>query len=181
MVLEPEWVQGADWRARAEELHGQDWLLLDLCGLDTLGLGFDHRFEAVVQLLQRDSRERRMIHVVATGEPPTAPSVVDLWPTARFMEREAFDLVGVVFEGHDNLSRIMMPDEWEGHPLRKDYGVGKVAIEFIPQPFLQIDAPGQSTMQGEAQARLDHLGQVIEEAEPSEPRTSQPASSDVAS
>ena len=176
MAFEPEWVQGADWRAHAEELHGKGWLLLDLCGLDALGLGFEHRFEAVVQLLQRDSRERKTFHVIATGEPPTAPSVVDLWPTARFMEREAFDLVGIVFEGHDNLSRIMMPDEWEGHPLRKDYGVGKVAIEFIPQPFLQIDAPGQSTMQGEAQVRLDRLGQVIEE-----PETSEAPSSEVAS
>ena len=162
-AFEPEWVQGPDWRARAEELHSQGWLLLDLCGLDALSLGFDHRFEAVVQLLQRDSRERRTIHVVASGEPPTAPSVVDLWPTARFMEREAFDLVGIHFDGHDNLTRIMMPDEWEGHPLRKDYGVGKVAIEFIPQPFLQIDSIGQSTMKGEAKAQLDHLGQVIEE------------------
>lgn len=164
-VSEPEWVQGSEWRAQAEQLHGRGWLLLDLCGLDTLGLGFEHRFEAVVQLLNRDSRARKTFHVSAAGDPPTVPSVVDLWPTARFMEREAFDLVGIHFEGHENLARIMMPDEWEGHPLRKDYGVGKVAIEFIPQPFLQIDSVGQSTMKGEAGARLDHLGQVVEEPE----------------
>ncbi len=171
-AFEPEWVQGSEWRAQAEELHAQGWLLMDLCGLDTLGLGFEDRFEAVVQLLNRDSRERKTFHVSAAGEPPAVPSVVDLWPTARFMEREAFDLVGIHFEGHVNLTRILMPDEWEGHPLRKDYGVGKVAIEFIPQPFLQIDSVGQSTMKGEAQARLDHLGQVLEELEtdaPTEP------------
>lgn len=162
-VSEPDWIQAGDWRGRSEELQRDGWLLLDLCGLDALGLGFAHRFEAVVQLLQRDLRERKTVHVAAAGEPPTVPSVVDLWPTARFMEREAFDLVGIHFDGHDNLTRIMMPDEWEGHPLRKDYGVGKVAIEFIPQPFLQIDSPGQSTMQGEAEARVDHLGQVVEE------------------
>lgn len=159
---ETQWVQPDEWRALAEELHRDGWWLADLCGLDAMTLGFDHRFEAVVQLLHRERRERRTIHVVALGEPPTAPSVVDLWPTARFMEREAFDLVGIHFENHDNLTRIMMPDEWEGHPLRKDYGVGKVSIEFIPQPFLQIDAPGQSTMKGEARMQLDRLGQVVE-------------------
>lgn len=161
-IHEPEWVQPEEWRARAEKLHDAGWWLADLCGLDAGGLGFDHRFEAVVQLLHRELKQRMTIHVVATGEPPTTPSVVDLWPTARFMEREAFDLVGIHFEGHDNLTRIMLPDEWEGHPLRKDYGVGKVAVEFIPQPFMQVDTPGQSTMQGEAQVALDHLGQVVE-------------------
>jgi NADH-quinone oxidoreductase subunit C len=170
--FETEWVQADGWRGIAEKLHAEGWLVADLCGLDALGLGFDHRFEAVVQLLHQETRSRRTIHVVAAGEPPTVPSVVDLWPTVRFMEREAFDLVGVHFEGHDNLTRIMLPDEWEGHPLRKDYGVGKVTIEFIPQPFLQIDAPGQSTMKEEAHAKLDHLGQVvIEDATQPEART----------
>ena len=161
-VHEPEWVQADEWRARAEELKGEGWLVADLCGLDARDLGFEHRFEAVVQLLHHESGDRRTIHAVATGEPPTTPSVADLWPTVRFLEREAFDLVGIHFEGHDGLSRIMLPDEWEGHPLRKDYGVGKVAVEFIPQPFLQVDAPGQSTMKGEARVQLDRLGQVVE-------------------
>lgn len=161
-VHEPEWVQPEEWRARAEALKEEGWLVADLCGLDALDLGFEHRFEAVVQLIHHGNGERRTIHAVATGEPPTTPSVVDLWPTTRFMEREAFDLVGIHFEGHDGLSRIMLPDEWEGHPLRKDYGVGKIAVEFIPQPFIQVDAPGQSTMKGEAQVQLDRLGQVIE-------------------
>lgn len=178
MAFEPEWIDGGEWHAKATEFHRDGWLLLDLCGLDTLGLGFDHRFESVVQLLNRDSRERRTIHVVATGEPPTAPSVIDLWPTARFFEREAYDLVGIVFEGHDNLTRIMMPDEWEGHPLRKDYGVGKVAIEFIPQPFLQIDSIGQSTMKGESKAQLDHLGQVVEAVADEEAGETEVASSE---
>jgi NADH-quinone oxidoreductase subunit C len=166
--LEPQWIPADEWGSQAEKLHGEGWLLLDLCGLDAQGLGFDHRFESVVQLLHREQRERRTLHVVAAGEPPTVPSVVHLWPTARFMERESFDLVGIHYEGHDNLTRIMLPDEWEGHPLRKDYGVGKVAIEFIPQPFLQVDSPGQSTMKGEAGVKLDRLGQLVEEPEVSE-------------
>jgi len=164
--FETEWVTPDEWRSKAEALKNEGWLVTDLCGLDARDLGFEHRYESVVQLLRRDNRERRTVHVAATGDPPTCPSVVDLWPTVRFMEREAYDLVGIHFEGHDDLKRIMMPDEWEGHPLRKDYGVGKVAVEFIPQPFMQIDAPGQSAMQGESRARLDHLGQVVEEPAP---------------
>jgi hypothetical protein len=76
------------------------------------------------------------------------------------MEREAFDLVGIVFEGHPNLKRIMLPDEWEGHPLRKDYGVGKIPIEFIPQPFLQFDSPHQQPNSPEAGVTVDRLGQA---------------------
>jgi NADH:ubiquinone oxidoreductase subunit C len=100
-----------------------------------------------------------MLHVAAEGEPPTIPSVVERWPGADFMEREAFDMFGIVFDGHPNLTRILMPDEWEGHPLRKDYGVGKVPVEFTPQPFLQIDTPGQAPDGGESGVDLDRLGQ----------------------
>ena len=155
-----DWMPGSEWRTRATKLHAEGWLVMDLCGLDARDLGFEHRFEAVVQLLHRDKKERWTVHVVAEGEPPTVPSVADLWPTVNFMEREAYDLMGIHFEGHPNLTRIMLPDEWEGHPLRKDYGVGKVAIEFIPQPFMQIDAPGQGTTRGESGVSVDHLGQV---------------------
>jgi NADH:ubiquinone oxidoreductase subunit C len=62
------------------------------------------------------------------GEP--VPSVVSIWPTADWHEREAFDLMGIVFEGHPDLKRILMDDDWEGHPLRKDYPIGGEPVRF---------------------------------------------------
>ena len=154
---------GSEWLERATALKDEGWWLADLCGLDRLHLGFDERFGIVVQLLHRERKERQTIHVAASGEPPTVPSVTSLWPGANFFEREAYDLLGIHFEGHPNLDRILMPDDWVGHPLRKDYGVGKVPVDWIPQPVLQIGAPGQSPKGDEAAVRLDHLGQVIDE------------------
>jgi NADH:ubiquinone oxidoreductase subunit C len=117
------------------------------------------RFEVVAQFLHRARRERATVHVLAHGDPPRVPSIAGVWPSADFMEREAFDLMGIVFDGHPNLTRIMLPEGWEGHPLRKDYGVGKVAIEFIPQPFLQFDSPHQQPNSPEAGVSVDRLGQ----------------------
>jgi len=154
---------GSEWLERATALKDEGWWLADLCGLDRLHLGFDERFGIVVQLLHRERKERQTIHVAASGEPPTVPSITSLWSGANFFEREAYDLLGIHFEGHPNLDRILMPDDWVGHPLRKDYGVGKVPVDWIPQPVLQIGAPGQSPKGDEAAVRLDHLGQVIDE------------------
>ncbi len=153
-----EQVAAADWVQRARDLRRDGWWLADLCGVDRLGLGGE-RFEVVVQLLHRERKERITLHIAAEADPPTVPSVVEVFPTATFMEREAFDLFGISFDGHPNLTRILMPEEWEGHPLRKDYGVGKVPIQFIPQPYLQIDAPGQEPDSIDARTEVDRLGQ----------------------
>ncbi len=149
-----------DWARQAAMLKKDGWWLADLCGLDRLGIGGKDRFEVVVQLINPSLKERRTLHVAATGETPAVPSVTGVWPGANYMEREAFDLFGIRFEGHPNLTRILLPDEWEGHPLRKDYGVGKVPVEFLPQPLLQVDSPGQAPSGQAAGAALDSLGQV---------------------
>ena len=155
-----------EWLERARVLSAEGWVLVDLCGLDRLHLApTAQRFEVVVQLLHPQRKERKTIHIAAEGDPPTVPSVTDVWPTVNFMEREAFDMFGISFEGHPNLTRILMPEEWEGHPLRKDYGVGKIAVEFVEQPFMQITAPGQAPSVAESGTTVDRLGQVVEEAD----------------
>lgn len=163
-----EWVEPAAWLERAQVLKAEGWWLSDLTGLDVLGLGkgFEHRFEVVVQLLHHERKERQTIHVPAVGEPPTVPSVTELWQGAKFPEMEAYDMFGIHFDGHENLGRILMPDEWEGHPLRKDYGVGKVGVQFKPQPFFQIDSPRQGIDAQEGGVEVDHVGQISEPAEP---------------
>jgi NADH-quinone oxidoreductase subunit C len=62
------------------------------------------------------------------------PTLFDLYPGTEAMEREAYDLMGVVFEGHPDMTRILLPEDWEGHPLRKDYGVGRVPVQFKDAP-----------------------------------------------
>jgi len=81
------------------------------------------RFEVNYHLLSLDRRERLRLKVRLPGNDATVPSVVSVWPTANWHERENFDLFGIRFEGHPDLRRILMPDDWEGHPLRKDYPV----------------------------------------------------------
>jgi NADH:ubiquinone oxidoreductase subunit C len=166
--METEWIEASKWLERARSLSGEGWSLMDLAGLDTLGLeGFEKRFAVVVQLVHRQHKERATIHVVAGGEPPTVPSVVGVWAGANFLEREAYDMFGIILDGHPNLTRILMPDEWEGHPLRKDYGLGKVPVEFTPQPFLQVEAPGQAPSAEDAHTAVDELGQSVSVTEES--------------
>ncbi|MFB3917979.1 MAG: NADH-quinone oxidoreductase subunit C [Terriglobales bacterium] len=81
------------------------------------------RFEVVYHLLSIPRRQRLRLKVRLEGGDPRMDSITSVWPSANFFEREVFDLFGVHFEGHPYLRRIMMPDNWEGHPLRKDYPV----------------------------------------------------------
>jgi NADH-quinone oxidoreductase subunit C len=121
----PHWGEVARWL----EAEGGFGFLSDLCGAD-----WPHRqprFDVVVTLTDMDTPRRlRIVVGVPDGSPPAAPSVTGIWPGANWFERETYDLFGIVFEGHPDLRRILMPDEWEGHPLRKDYSVGKVPVEY---------------------------------------------------
>jgi NADH-quinone oxidoreductase subunit C len=79
------------------------------------------RFEVVYHLASLTGPERVFVHVSVPEEPAVVPSVADIVPGADWPEREAYDLFGVRFEGHPDLRRLLMPDDWQGHPLRKDY------------------------------------------------------------
>lgn len=79
------------------------------------------RFEVNYHLLSIDRRARIRLRVKISGKDAVLPSVTAVWPTANWHERESFDLFGIRFEGHPNLKRILMPEEWEGYPLRRDY------------------------------------------------------------
>lgn len=87
------------------------------------------RFELVVNLLSLTKRERLRVRMqLAEGE--SAPSISDIHPSAEAMEREVFDMFGVGFDGHPDLTRILMPEDWDGHPLRKDYSQGSIPVQF---------------------------------------------------
>ncbi len=79
------------------------------------------RFEIVYHLLSHKMNQRLRLKVRVSGDNPAVPSMVPVWPAANAFEREVFDLFGVRFDGHPYLRRILMPEDWEGYPLRKDY------------------------------------------------------------
>lgn len=114
----------------------------DLCAVDYLshpgrrlpnGVA-PERFEVVVNLLSLSAKRRARVRVQVPAADPVVDSVSDVYAGADAMEREAYDLMGIVFAGHPDLTRILMPEDWEGHPLRKDYGVGRVPVQFKEAP-----------------------------------------------
>jgi NADH-quinone oxidoreductase subunit C len=96
-------------------------LLSDVTGVDRFPV--EPRFELNYHLVSLERRERLRLKVRVASDDPRVESVTSVWPTANWHEREIFDLFGVRFEGHPDLRRILMPENWEGHPLRKDYPV----------------------------------------------------------
>jgi len=118
--------------ARAELLRVADFLrhdsqlqfdfLSSLTATDHFPL--EPRFAVVYELLSLPRHETMRLRAWAEGANPMVPSVTSVWPTANWHEREVFDLFGIRFEGHPDLTRLLLPDDWEGHPLRKDYPTG---------------------------------------------------------
>lgn len=92
------------------------------------------RFELVVNLLSHQRRERVRLRVQVPAEDLTVPSLFDLWPGSEALERETADMFGIVFSDHPDPTRILMPEDWEGHPLRKDYAVGRIPVQFKGAP-----------------------------------------------
>ncbi len=132
-ISEREWLvdvdrsQLADLAAACKEAGFE--VCVDITAVDWYRLRRT-RFQVVVNLLSHQHRRRLRITTGVPRNDPTVPSLCPVYPAAGFPEREVYDLFGIIFEGHPDLTRIMMPDDWEGHPLRKDYSVGSVPVRF---------------------------------------------------
>jgi NADH-quinone oxidoreductase subunit C len=105
---------------------------------------FPGRYELVYQLRNDETKEQLRVRAFVDGDPPRIDSVHDLFPPANWDERETYDLFGVVFNGHPELTRILMPDDWVGHPLRRDYPVGGEVVEFSEEHEKWQTAPEEA-------------------------------------
>lgn len=122
-------------------LRNDAGLRFELCssvsGVD-YGVDVPQRLHSVYHLTSMTYRRRIRLEVTLDIEDPHLPSIVEVYPTADWQEREAYDMFGIVYDGHPALTRILMPDDWDGHPQRKDYPLGGIAVEYkgaeIPPP-----------------------------------------------
>ncbi|MEO6654321.1 MAG: NADH-quinone oxidoreductase subunit C [Ilumatobacteraceae bacterium] len=113
-------------------------MVVDLCGVDYLGYPdrplpagvIGERFEVVANLLDISARRRIRLRVQVPADDATLISLFDVHPGTEAMEREVYDMFGVEFTDHPDPSRILMPEDWIGHPLRKDYDVGQIPVQF---------------------------------------------------
>lgn len=110
------------------DLTAVDYLLMPNRALPA-GIAAE-RFEVVVNLLSLRDRQRIRLRVQVPESDATIPSLFDLYPGTEAMEREAYDMFGIVFADHPDLTRILMPEDWDGHPLRKDYDQGRIPVQF---------------------------------------------------
>ncbi len=132
-------VERSNYLATIADLKSQGFeMCVDVTGVDYL-TNMDRplpdgviaeRFEVVVNLLSLSTKSRQRIRVQVPEDDPTIETLFFLYPGSEAMEREIYDLLGIRFLNHPDLTRILMPEGWEGHPLRKDYAVGAVPVQF---------------------------------------------------
>ncbi len=130
--------------AAARTLRDDQGLRFEFCS-GVSGVHYPHEpgreLHAVYHLLSMTHNRRIRLEVVAPDADPHIPSVVSVYPTADWHERETYDFFGIVFDGHPSLTRIEMPDDWPGHPQRKDYPLGGIPVEYkgasVPPPDLR--------------------------------------------
>ena len=108
-------------------------MMIDLTAVDWYRKK-EPRFEVIVNLLSVSKNSRLIMNVPVPDEDLTIPSICEIYPGANFYEREVFDMFGIEFEKHPELTRILMPDDWTGNPLRKDYGSGRIPVQFKNAP-----------------------------------------------
>jgi NADH-quinone oxidoreductase subunit C len=133
-------VDQAGYLPLVNRLHEQGHLMcVDLTAVDYLTFEADRglpphiepeRFEVVANFLSHAQRSRVRVRVQVPESEPSLPSITDVCPGADALEREVFDMFGITFTGHPDLSRILMPEDWVGHPLRKDYNSGRIPVQF---------------------------------------------------
>ena len=108
-----------EYKKLVESLHSENYeMMVDLTVVDWFRKK-EPRFEIIVQFLSISKNQRKTIKVFVDDEDLSIPSITDIYPSANFYEREAFDMFGINFLEHPDLTRILMPDDWNGHPLRK--------------------------------------------------------------
>jgi NADH-quinone oxidoreductase subunit C len=118
-----------DWVAFAEAAKATGFdTFIDLAAVDHYTEA--PRFEVALNLIDMSAKRRLIVSTRVPYDDPTVPTLTGVFTGANFYEREAYDLIGIDFPGHPDLTRILLPDEWEGHPLRKDYAVGAIPVEF---------------------------------------------------
>ncbi len=112
-------------------------LLVDVCGVDLSGLGGDTRFQVVYHLFSTRHHHRLRLKFPVPEDDPVVDSVTDIWVGANWFERETYDMFGILFRNHPNLRRILTHEEFDAHPLRKDYPVNRrPALKPVPADIL---------------------------------------------
>jgi NADH (or F420H2) dehydrogenase, subunit C len=126
-----------EYKKLVESLHSENYeMMVDLTVVDWFRKK-EPRFEVVVQFLSISKNQRKTIKVFVDDEDLSISSITDIYPSANFYEREAFDMFGINFLEHPDLTRILMPDDWNGHPLRKNYGSGRIPVQFKNAPKVE--------------------------------------------